>query len=313
MERLTNEFPLPRHLRGGVLALGNFDGFHRGHQQVVAKARAKAGAEGRPLIVATFDPHPVRLLSADAPPFLLTTLDQRERMFRRAGADAMLVFNFTTDFAAASPETFVHDRVFERTGAHAVFTGTDFTYGRGRVGNVATLAQAAREVGLTTEAVGAVTDASGTISSSRIRAALRAGDCATATSLLSRPFAVEGAVQHGHKLGRTIGFPTANLLMGGYVRPAYGVYAVRGRLPNGLVLDGVANLGIRPIMDEPEELFEPHFLDFTGDLYDQSIEVEFIEWMRGEVKLSGFAELKEWIERDVAHARAILAGTPHLA
>jgi riboflavin kinase/FMN adenylyltransferase len=124
---------------------------------------------------------------------------------------------------------------------------------------------------------------------------------------------VEGIVQHGHKLGRTIGFPTANLLMADYVRPSYGVYAVRGRLPGGRVLDGVANLGIRPIMDEPEELLEPHFLDFTGDLYDQTIEVEFIRRMRGEVKLSGFEELKVWIQRDVEEARAILAATPHLA
>ncbi len=313
MERLTNEFPLPKHLRDGVLALGNFDGFHRGHQQVVAKARAKAGAEGRPLIVATFDPHPVRLFDPRVPPFLLTTLGQRERMFRRAGADAMLVFNFDRDLATSSADAFVAERIVERTGAAAVFTGQDFTYGRGRAGSVGTLAQSAAGFGVTAEAVEAVIDEDGTISSSRIRAALRSGDCATATSLLSRPFSVEGVVQHGHKLGRTIGFPTANLLMGEYVRPAYGVYAVRGRLSGGRVLDGVANLGIRPIMDVPEELLEPHFLDFTGDLYDQTIGVEFIAWMRGEVKLSGFAELKEWIARDVTEARAILAGTPHLA
>jgi riboflavin kinase/FMN adenylyltransferase len=313
MERLTNEFPLPRHLRGGVLALGNFDGFHRGHQCVVAKARARAGAEGRPLVVATFDPHPVRLFDPEVPPFLLTTLDQRERMFRRAGADAMLVFNFDRDLATSSAEAFVEDRIAARTGAAAIFTGQDFTYGKGRTGTVARLAASATGLGMTAEAVDPVLDEDGTISSSRIRAALRDGDCATATSLLSRPFAVEGIVQHGHKLGRTIGFPTANLLMDEYVRPKYGVYAVRGRLPGGRVLDGVATLGIRPIMDVPEELLEPHFLDFTGDLYDQVIEVEFIEWMRGEVKLSGFAELKEWIARDVTQARAILAGTPHLA
>lgn len=313
MERLTNEFPLPRHLRDGVLALGNFDGFHRGHQCVVAKARARAGAEGRPLIVATFDPHPVRLFAPETPAFLLTTLDQRAHMFRRAGADAMLVFNFDRDLANSSADAFVRDRIVERTGAAAIFTGQDFTYGKARTGTVATLAESAARLGVAAEAVEAVVDERGTISSSRIRAALRAGDCTTATSLLSRPFAVQGIVQHGHKLGRTIGFPTANLLMGDSVRPAYGVYAVRGRLSGGRVLDGVANLGIRPIMDEPEELLEPHFLDFTGDLYDQSIEVEMIRFLRPEEKLFDFAELKTWIERDCADARAILAATPHTA
>ena len=313
MERLSNDTPLPDRLRGGVIALGNFDGVHRGHQAVIAKARARAGAEGRPLIVATFDPHPRRLFEPDATPFGLTTLDQRERRFRALGADAMMVFTFDEELASISPDEFFNDRIVARTGASAIVTGHDFTYGRKREGNIATLAEVGARYGIATEAVASVTDADGTISSSRIRQALHAGDCETATLLLTRPFAVEGIVQHGHKLGRTIGFPTANLLMGGYLRPAYGVYAVRGRLSGGRVIDGVANLGIRPIMDVPEELLEPHFLDFTGDLYDQSIEVEMIRFMRPEEKLFDFAELKTWIERDVAEARTILAATPHSA
>ena len=158
-----------------------------------------------------------------------------------------------------------------------------------------------------------VSDADGIISSSRIRDALRAGDCATATTLLTRPFSVQGMVVRGNQLGRTIGFPTANLRMEDYLRPRYGVYAVRGRLPGGKVIDGVANLGVRPIIEPPEELLEPHFLDWTGDLYDQVIEVELLSWMRDEVKLSGLPELMEWITRDCVAARAILAATPHLA
>ncbi len=313
MERLSNDLPLPDRLRGGVIALGNFDGVHRGHQAVIARARARAGAEGRPLVIATFDPHPRRLFEPAAAPFGLTTLDQRERRFRAAGADAMMVFAFDDALASISPDAFFEDRIVARTGASVIVTGHDFTYGRRRAGNIDTLAAVGARHGVATDAVEAVTDAGGTISSSRIRDALRAGDCATATLLLTRPFAVEGIVQHGHKLGRTIGFPTANLLMGNYLRPAYGVYAVRGRLSGGRVIDGVANLGIRPIMEVPEELLEPHFLDFTDDLYDQSIEVEMIAFMRPEEKLFDFAELKTWIERDCADARAILAATPHTA
>ena len=313
MEQFTDAAPLPDHLRGGVIALGNFDGFHRGHQVVVARARAKAGAEGRPLIVATFDPHPVRHFAPDAAPFQLTTLAQRGRLFQAAGADAMLVFHFDGSLARLDAEQFVSERIVERVGASAIFTGQDFTYGRSRGGNVTTLGTTAAAHGIETEAVAPVTDASDPISSSRVREALRGGDCTAATALMGRPFAVESVVKHGHKLGRTIGFPTTNQLLGAYVRPAYGVYAVRGRLSGGRVIDGVANLGIRPIMDVPEELLETYFLDFTGDLYDQTIEVELIRRLRGEEKLASFEELKEWIERDVANARAVLSGTPHVA
>lgn len=313
MERLSSADALPGHLRGGVIALGNFDGFHRGHQAVVANARARAGAEGRPLIVATFDPHPVRFFHPEVEPFRLTTLDQRERLFRRAGADAMLVFTFDAALAGVSPEEFFADRIVARTGASALVTGEDFTFGKGRAGNVAVLAELGLRHGVHTATVAPVEDAHGPISSSRIRDALRAGDCATATLLLTRPFAIEGIVQHGNKIGRTIGFPTANLVLDRYLRARYGVYAVRGRLPGGRIIDGVANLGVRPVIDPPQELLEPYFFDFTGDLYDQTIEVELIRYIRPEARLSGLDELMEWIARDCEAARAILAATPHLA
>ena len=313
MERLTSAEPLPERLRGGVIALGNFDGFHRGHQAVVARARARAGAEGRPLLIATFDPHPVRYFHPETPPFRLTSLDQRERLFRRAGADAMLVFHFDGDLAGVSPEAFVADRIVARTGASALVTGSDYTFGARRAGTVESLRALGEAHGLTVDTVEPVADAAGAISSSRIRDALRDGDCDTATMLLTRPFAIQNMVVHGNQIGRTLGFPTANLRLGTYLRPRYGVYAVRGRLSGGRVIDGVANLGVRPMIEPPEELLEPHFLDFTGDLYDQVIEVELIRWMRGEVKLSGLDELRDWIARDCHEARAILAATPHLA
>ena len=214
------------------MALGNFDGFHLGHQAVAGRAIDWARAEGRPAVVATFDPHPMRLFRPDTPPFRLTTLDQRERLFAEAGADAMLLFHFTADLAAKSAEEFVALLV-DHLGAAGVVTGEDFTFGKGRSGSVARLKELGAPLGLRAEAVPAVADESGeTISSSRIRAALRSGDCATATRLLTRPFAIEGVVQHGDKRGRTIDFHTANIALNSYLRPAYGVYAVRGRLPD---------------------------------------------------------------------------------
>ena len=308
MERLSSSAPVPPHLRGSVMALGNFDGFHAGHQAVVGRAVERARAEGRPAIVATFDPHPMRLFRPDTPPFRLTSLDQREALFARAGADAMLVFDFTADLAALSPQAYV-DLLTRQLGVAAVVTGQDFTFGKDRSGTVESFAA----LGLPAQAVAPVSDADGIISSSRIRAALKAGDCDTAARLLTRPFAIRGMVQHGDKLGRTIGFPTANIDMGAYLRPAYGVYAVRGLLADGRVLDGAANLGIRPSFDPPKELLEPHFFDFAESLYDQSIEVQLIRYLHAERKYDGLDALMAGIAQDCAEARQILAGTPLVA
>jgi riboflavin kinase/FMN adenylyltransferase len=290
------------------MALGNFDGFHGGHQAVVGRAVARARAEGRPAIIATFDPHPMRLFRPETPSFRLTSLDQRAALFARAGADAMLVFDFTASLAALDAAAYVR-LLTEQLGVSAVVTGEDFTFGHGRSGTVASFAQ----LGLPAEAIAPVADGAGIISSSRIRAALQAGDCATATRLLTRPFAIQGTVQHGDKLGRTIGFPTANIDMGQYLRPAYGIYAVRGLLPDGRVLDGAANLGVRPSFDPPKELLEPHFFDFAESLYDQSIEVQLIQYLHPELKYDGLDALMAGIAKDCDDARQILAGTPYVA
>lgn len=313
MERLYNDGSVPARLRGNIMALGNFDGFHAGHQAVVGRAVERARLDGRPVIVATFDPHPSRLFRPDSPPFRLTSLEQRERLFAAAGADAMLVFRFDHALAGTSAPDFERLLV-EDMGAAGVVTGLDFTFGKGRMGNVATLAELAKTLGLFTEAVQPVADADGlVISSSRIREALHAGDCATATRLLTRPYAIEGEVLHGDKLGRELGFPTANVDLGLYLRPAYGVYAVRARLPDGRVLDGAANLGIRPQFEPPKELLEPHFFDFSGNLYGQCIEVQLIERIRAEEKFDGLDALTAQIDRDCDAARRILADHPIVA
>ncbi|RZJ94333.1 MAG: bifunctional riboflavin kinase/FMN adenylyltransferase, partial [Novosphingobium sp.] len=219
---LDHRDPMPENLRGAILALGNFDGFHQGHQAVIGTAIDWARREGRPAIVATFSPHPMRYFRPETPPFRLTRLDQRMELFEAAGVDAVLVFFFDASLAEMPAERWIEDVIARHIGAAGVVTGEDFTFGQRRGGNTDLLRTLGATVGVTARTVGAVHDAQGPISSSRIRAALQAGDCDEAARLLTRPFAIRGTVQHGDKLGRTIGFPTANVDVGDYLRPRYG-------------------------------------------------------------------------------------------
>lgn len=310
MERLDNMGGVGAQLRGAVIALGNFDGFHLGHQAVVGKAIAWARAEGRPVIVATFDPHPVRHFQPDAAPFRLTTLDQRQRYLAEMGIDAMVVFSFGAELANVTAADFVTHWLGGHLGVTGVVTGEDFIFGKARGGNIGVLRELGTALGMSCEAVGPVCDADGAISSSRIREALQAGDCETATQLLTRPFAVKGPVIHGDKNGRKLGFPTANIDMGNYLRPRYGIYAVRGRLDDGRVVDGAANIGIRPSFDPPKEILEPHFFDFKEDLYGKTLEIEFVHFLRPEKKFDSLDDLMEQMARDCEAARVILGTCP---
>ncbi len=305
--RLLASDRTPDALRGAIIALGNFDGFHLGHQAVAGEAIAWAKAEGRPAIIATFDPHPVRFFKPEAAPFRLTTLDQRQELFAAAGADAMLVFAFDAELASTAAEDFMAKLLVERLGAAGVVTGEDFTFGKARGGNIELLKTRGAELGLSSRAVGAVMLDGEVVSSSRIREALKAGDCETATRLLTRPFAIRGVVQHGDKVGRTIGFPTANLPLGNYLRPHYGIYAVSAQLADGTRLHGAANLGIRPSFDPPKELLEPHFFDWSGDLYGQEIEVAFHHFLRPEAKFDSLDALTRQMLVDCDQARKLLA------
>jgi riboflavin kinase/FMN adenylyltransferase len=305
--RLDARNPIPESLRGAIIALGNFDGFHLGHQAVVGEAVRWARAEGRPAIVATFDPHPVRYFKPDAAPFRLTSLDQREELFAAAGADAMLVFTFDADFAAITAQGFVEGLLRDHLGAAGVVTGLDFTFGKGRGGNLTLLSELGAACGLQARAVGPVEEGGDVVSSSRIREALKAGDCATAARLMTRPFAIRGTVQHGDKLGRTINFPTANLDIGSYLRPRYGIYAVTATLPGGVHVQGAANVGIRPTFDPPKELLEPYFFDWSGDLYGQEIEVAFHHFLRPEGKFDSLDALTTQMAKDCEEAKRVLS------
>jgi riboflavin kinase / FMN adenylyltransferase len=307
MERLDGGSAVPERLRGGIVALGNFDGFHKGHQAVVGRAVDRARSEERPALVATFDPHPVRYFHPDAPPFRLTTLDQRERLFAAAGADAMLVFRFDGELASVTAPDFVADYLVGRIGAAGVATGQDFTFGKGRGGDIGVLKMVGQANRLSVDAVAPVADGDDPVSSSRIRQALQAGDCETAARLLSRPFAIEGVVEHGDKRGRALGFPTANIALGSYLRPRFGVYAVRGRLADGRLLDGVANLGTRPMFEPPRELLEPHFFGFDESLYGETVEVEMLSFIRQEEVFDSPEALTARMDEDAAEARRRLA------
>jgi len=233
-------------------------------------------------------------------------MDQRQRLLAEAGVDAMLVFPFNAELAALSARGFAEERLVGFLGAGGVVTGGDFTFGKGREGDVSTLAALGAELGYSAETVAAVQLDGETVSSSRIREHLRKGRPRDAARLLTRPFAIEGIVQHGDQVGRTLGFPTANLSLANYLRPAYGIYAVRGRLADGRVLGGVASLGIRPTFEPPVELLEPFFFDFSGDLYGQVIEVQLIDYLRPEAKFDSLDALKLQIDLDAARAREIL-------
>nr|WP_294849476.1 bifunctional riboflavin kinase/FAD synthetase [uncultured Sphingomonas sp.] len=307
MRRLTDLDQTPDELRGAIVALGNFDGFHMGHQAVVGRAVQRGAHEGRPVIVATFDPHPVRYFKPDSPAFRLTSLDQREAMFAAAGADAMLVFQFGERLATTSAEDFIAEVLGKTIGAAGVVTGEDFTFGARRGGNPAVLRDVGAAHGIIAETVAPVMLDGEVVSSSRIRDALKAGDPHSATRLLTRPFAIQGEVIHGDERGRELGWPTANIDMERYLRPAYGIYAVRARLPDGSEHDGVANIGIRPMFEPPKELLEVNLFDFSGDLYGQTLDVSLLHYLRAEAAFAGLDALKAQIADDAARARELLA------
>ena len=307
MQRFQHDEPVPDALRGAVIALGNFDGFHLGHQAVVNRAVALGFHMRRPVVVATFDPHPVRHFRPDVPPFRLTTLDQREEMFAHAGADGMLVFRFGAELAAMDAEQFVAEVLINRLGAASVVTGDDFSFGKGRTGDVALLKILGERHGIVSEAVSQVVVEGERVSSGRVRDLLIAGDPGEATRLLTRPYAIEGVVERGDARGRELGYPTANVRLGDYQRPKYGIYAVTVRLDDGNEHKGVASLGIRPTFEPPVELLEAFLFDFEGDLYGRTIEVALHNYIRGEEKFDNSDALIARMREDEAEARRLLA------
>ncbi|MFN7390482.1 bifunctional riboflavin kinase/FAD synthetase [Brevundimonas sp.] len=294
--------------RGAAAAVGAFDGVHRGHQAVIGAARQAAERLSAPLAVVTFEPHPRRWFQPEAAPFRLMSLAQMARAIDGLGVDRLHVLPFDAEMAAMTDEAFARDVLSGGLGLCHAAVGFDFTYGKGRTGSAEGLLRIGQDLGFSVSVTGRMDDASGLkLSSSAVREALAAGDMARATRILGRPFAIEGEVVHGDKRGRTIGVPTANVRMGDYMRPAYGVFATRTRLADGRWIDGVANLGVRPMFETPEPLLEVWLFDFTGDLYGQVVETRLIERLRGEMAFDSLDALKVQIDADAQAARAVLA------
>lgn len=298
---------LPASQKGAAVAVGAFDGVHRGHQAVIASAREAAQRLGVPLGVVSFDPHPRRLFQPEAAPFRLMTADQMARALAPLGVDRLYLIPFDREMAGMSDEEFARRVLSEGLGVAHAAVGFDFTFGKGRSGSPEALRTYGQDLGFTVSVTDRIDDVSGLkLSSSAVREALKAGDMDRAAVILGRPFAIQGEVIHGDKRGRTIGVPTANVAMGDYMRPAYGVYATRSRLPDGRVIDGVANLGVRPMFEIEAPLLEVWLLDFNESLYGQTLETELVAFLRGEMKFDSLDALKVQIEADAAAARAVL-------
>ena len=296
--------------RGAVVATGAFDGLHRGHQAVIAAARAEATALSAPLGVVTFDPHPRRWFQPDAAPFRLMMPDQMASALEPLGVDRLYRLPFDADMASMSDTDFSRRVLAECLGVRHVTVGFDFTYGKGRTGSPLSLCQQGEVLHFGVTVVDRVDDSDGLkLSSSAVREALHAGDMPRAAAILGRPFAIQGEVIHGDKRGRTIGVPTANIAMADYMRPAYGVYATRTRLADGRWVDGVANLGVRPMYPTDTPLLEVWLFDFQGEIYGQTVETQLIARLRGEMAFDGLDALKVQIAADAADARRALAAT----
>jgi riboflavin kinase / FMN adenylyltransferase len=297
----------PPQWKGAVVALGNFDGVHKGHQELVAHARDKAKALGAPLLVLTFEPHPRRFFVPDTAPFRLTLPPAKIRLLAEHGVQAVLAQRFDTAFAALSAAAFIDDVLLAGLGARHVVCGYDFTFGVRRTGNVEQLRENGKAKGLGVSVLDPVMREGEIYSSTRIREALRAGWASEAAELLGRDWEIEGVVELGDQRGRTIGFPTANVGLGEHLRPRFGVYAVRA-LVGGEWRIGVANLGRRPTFGKLQENFEVHLFDFSGDIYGQVLRVQLVDFIRPEMKFSGLDALKAQIAADGEAARRLLAG-----
>jgi riboflavin kinase/FMN adenylyltransferase len=302
---------LPAGLTGAALAIGNFDGVHRGHQAVIAEAGRRARALGAPHLVVTFEPHPRAVFRPDDPPFRLTPRRAKLELFGALGVDATVVFRFNRAFASTEAKDFVRDVLVGGAqgglGARHVVIGENFCFGRGRAGTADFLRDQAPGAGFSVTAVPPEVDPEGApYSSSRARELLRAGDPEGAAAILGRPFAIAGHVRHGDHRGRLLGFPTANLALGDHLRPRVGVYAVQARLADGGRVPGVANLGERPTVGGRDVRLEAHLFDFSGDLYGQHIEVALLHYIRPEMKFPDLEALKRQIAADAADARARL-------
>jgi riboflavin kinase/FMN adenylyltransferase len=311
--------PGSNHPRGSVLAMGNFDGLHRGHAALLGQVRDRARTQGRPAAVLTFEPHPRSVFLPGSEPFRLTPFRVKERELARLGVDLLFIQHFDLGFAAKCAEDFIAEVIVGAIGASHLVVGWDCTFGNRRRGTPDLLRAVGADSGFEVTVLEPVRDVDATVySSTHIRELLKAGKPREAASLLGRFWEIDGRVATGDRRGRTIGFPTANLGLDDYLHPAFGVYAVRvsGDGPDdplgGRTVDGVANIGLRPTVGGLVPRLEAHLFDTDVDLYGRHLRVALVDFIRPERKFAGLDALKGQIAEDAAQARAILAAAPLL-
>ncbi len=296
--------------QGAVIALGNFDGIHRGHQAVINVAREVATETGKPLGLGMFNPHPTRYFKPELPPFLLMSRQVRAEVLDGLGVNACYEIPFDDALRNMDDEEFVEIILRQKLGISHVVVGEDFGYGKKRCGDIETLQThcAARGIGVSPVKPVGLHELYGKYGSTEIRDALKNGNVFHAAHMLSRPWQVDGIVSEGAKRGRTIGFPTANVAFGDFIRPKHGVYCVEVRLEGGSDwLPAVANTGTRPTVGGEEARIEAHIFDFKQDIYGQHVDVRFRSFIRPEMKFDSFDVLKDQIAKDAAGARAVFS------
>lgn len=294
--------------RGAAVAMGSFDGVHLGHQQVIELAAAAARELGAPLGVITFDPHPRVYFRPDEPAFRLMKTDQQARALEKLNVDMLYVLPLEAELAGMTDRAFATEVLHKGLGARHVAVGFDNSFGKGRTGTPATMRRYGEELGFGVSVADPVGDGGGEkFSSTAVREALRDGHPELAAEILGRPFAIEGPVQRGRQLGRKLGFPTANVDLGDYVTPRFGVYAVRTRLSDGRQFDGVANIGVNPtVQGVTRPLLEVWLFDFDEDIYDRIIETDLIAFLRPEEKFESVEIMTDQVMADAENARRLL-------
>jgi riboflavin kinase/FMN adenylyltransferase len=311
MRLFRHHTEVPAEARGAVVAIGNFDGIHRGHQAVIGVAARLAEEMGTTRAVLTFEPHTREFFRPNQPPFRLTPLRIKVRQFEAMGVDHLFVLTFNAELAQKSAEAFVVEVLSQGLEVAHVVVGYNFVFGQGRRGNAALLADLGRLHGFGVTSVPVVAREGGeTFSSTRVREHLLAARPLEAAQLLGRPWEIEGRVEHGQKLGRDLGCPTANLMLGGYLQPALGIYATRAGIDEGrgtVWHDGVASLGYRPTIGGTQVLLEVHLFDWSGDLYGRHLRVALIDYLRPEKKFDDLQALRAQIALDCGEARRLLA------
>ncbi len=303
--RLSDLAAVPASLRGAYVAIGNFDGFHRGHQSVLEVLKARAAQAGVPAVVLTFEPHPRDVFAPTPFMFRLTQGDAKARLAEALGLDAIAILNFDRAFSQIEAEDFVSRFLVDALGVTGVIVGTDFHFGRQRRGTPTFLKAEGDRLGFAVETLGLMDEGDEPISSSRIRAALSEGAVTAANRLLGYHWFFEGEVEQGDQRGRELGYPTANMAVPTGFQLAQGVFAVRARLGDRL-LDGVAAFG-KPMFDNQRPPFETHLFDFSGDIYGQTISVALVSHIRGQEVFSGLDELIAAMDRDSRRARTCIA------